>query len=830
MSRSGPEHELVRIPTLRALLEAGWSRDQIVCPSDDSGDSEWRVPRTPHDATLRELGRSFASWPVDLAIFDDGAHAGDWEHVFGIFEFKQPDVPAGRSQLETYLGLEPRASFGYWTNGRDSVALYRLADGTLEAEEHAALPRPTDNLRRAAKRPLTYRDLRPTNARQMSALFERLLDTIVANDSMATRPDQRLNEVANLLIVKLESDKVGCAHKDDELGFQQRSTSAETARYVDELYADYKASRPELFLPDDADSIRLNDDTIHWAVSEMQYANFKESSHVAFSKAFQVFRTANLKIGDGQYFTPQRVISAGVRMLDVDDRDRVIDPACGTAGFLYACYRSVSDVYDGELGMQPEARTWAHDRLFGVDRDAINVKLSRALMVAIGDGSTHVFVGDSIRSNRWPSEYPLLGMEAMKPGSYTVVTLNPPFGKNLRISARDARLAGYTVCRHRPGGEPSDEYASTELGIAFVEQSWRLLQPGGRLGVVLPETYFFSKSYAWFRDWLDAHFVLRGVLNIPMEAFQEFCRAKTNFYVLQKRGKVPKTMHVPSWFRDGMCWVSYAPTIGINKDGQDLHVVDDRGERGAEVDDRAGADVAALLDGRRTDTSLFVPLGQSPYVGVPKYSDRTREREFLAYAASALPDFSTVTIGELVDEGLVRVRAGHGSPSADLRNGTVPYIKVSDLRAGLVNVNATNMVPEDVARRMWRGERSGLEDWSVLTPSRASSNIGEVVVLLPGQTQVVLTKEVLVFSAAEAAPFDNFYLAWALDLPEVREEWRRVTFMQTNRDDVGDRYREVLVPVPPSAERATEASAAYRSYYRGLARLRGRFERARRRG
>ncbi len=69
----------------------------------------------------------------------------------------------------------------------------------------------------------------------------------------------------------------------------------------------------------------------------------------------------------------------------------------------------------------------------------------------------------------------------------------------------------------------------------FVERAYQLLMPGGRLGIILPETYFFSSSYRWFTTWLEARFILRGVVNIPMEAFQGFCRAKTNFYVLEKR-------------------------------------------------------------------------------------------------------------------------------------------------------------------------------------------------------------------------------------------------------------------------------------------------------
>ena len=82
---SGPEHQQVRLPILRELIESGWDQGQI------QWKPEWRVPQSPHDAAKREGGKSFASWPVDMAIFDDTQHVGDWEHILVICEFKTTD-------------------------------------------------------------------------------------------------------------------------------------------------------------------------------------------------------------------------------------------------------------------------------------------------------------------------------------------------------------------------------------------------------------------------------------------------------------------------------------------------------------------------------------------------------------------------------------------------------------------------------------------------------------------------------------------------------------------------------------------------------------------
>jgi type I restriction enzyme M protein len=118
----------------------------------------------------------------------------------------------------------------------------------------------------------------------------------------------------------------------------------------------------------------------------------------------------------------------------------------------------------------------------------------------------------------------------LKDGSFTVVVTNPPFGKNLKVSAADSRANKYTIAKQAKG-----DYVALEIGLIFLERSYRLLAKGGRLGIILPETYFFSSTYKWLPDWLESRFLLRGVFNIPMEAFQGFCRAKTNFYVFEKK-------------------------------------------------------------------------------------------------------------------------------------------------------------------------------------------------------------------------------------------------------------------------------------------------------
>ena len=86
-----------------------------------------------------------------------------------------------------------------------------------------------------------------------------------------------------------------------------------------------------------------------------------------------------------------------------------------------------------------------------------------------------------------------------------------------------------------------------------------------------------------------------------------------------------------------------------------------------------------------------------------------------------------------------KVKEGDGpsrlSPPNDQRSGHVPYIKVSDIRGLRINVNPTNLVTNPVATRYWGGVSSGLQAWDLITPNRASSNIGEFAILVPGKNE-----------------------------------------------------------------------------------------------
>lgn len=262
-----------------------------------------------------------------------------------------------------------------------------------------------------------------------------------------------------------------------------------------------------------------------------------------------------------------------------------------------------------------------------------------------------------------------------------------------------------------------------------------------------------------------------------------------------------------------------ARTCGIYKNGGARFKTDPAtGRRTTEPDNELDELVDAYLANRRSDGITSVPLRtvRRRKVLVPTYYD-PRYAKGIAAAAAAL-GWEETTIGDLISDGVISVRGGHGSPGNDQRAGRIPYIKVSDIRGLRINTNPTNLVSEAVARRFWRGDSSGLKAFDLITPNRASNNIGEFAVLLPGEESVVVTKEVFVFRVRDNdGIWDPFVLFWALCLRAVRDQWRRIALMQTNREDCGSRYQEIRMPLPPDRQAALDASAAFREYFTAVA-------------
>ena len=809
--KTGPEQQLVVGPLVDFLVTKGWSREQI-----RYGHNEWLVPKNPSEATKRESGHHYEGFPVDIVVFDSPDNVGDYRHILFMIECKQPDIGNGISQLETYMGLEPRALMGIWVNdpseSADTRTVFRTASG-LSTPKHTLvsdIPSPGDEICPDPTH-ISFRDLIAPDVSILKKTFEQILSFVVARDGTVTRSEDQLDQLCNLILLKLNSDKRGSLSPDDDVFFRPYKDDETTSKIIHQHFETFRNVYPDIFAVGGNNGVlRLDDSTISSSVSRLYRFNMLEIGPEAVSTAFQVLRKAALKQKEGQYFTPRPVIEAAVKITGINLDDIILDPCCGTGGFLIQCLVDMKERYPSN---SKEMSKWAQLHLFGIDKDAVGIKLTKAVMQILDDGSANCVRGDSVLTYLWPTQYKHLTSNSYSNNRFTRIFTNPPFGQNVTIKHSDAVKSGLSIARYVK--------KDFELGLAMLNRCHDLLTVGGRLCIILPETYFFSTSYRYVREWMVGRLKPIGMVNVPMDAFQGFCRAKTNIYIFEKIVKPELS---------GFVFSSNPQTCGIYKNGDPRYVVDADGNR-TDTLDNALLDVAnaysAEVPSKVNIRSIPITEIVEKDILVPQYYDSSYDESFNSLITKI--DTVPISLGDLIDQGIISIRGGHGSPGNDQRVGTIPYIKVSDIRNMRVNINPTNLIPMELAKKFWRTKdgKSDLLEWDLISPNRASSNIGEFAVLLPGEEQIVLTKEMIILRVnTNDLGITPFYMLWALSLKSVREEWRRITLMQTNREDVGNRYREIEIPAPISKEWADSVSKPFQDYLRTIANAKDSFEKA----
>jgi type I restriction enzyme M protein len=796
----------------------GWSPKQLMTRP------QWRVPKTPS-------GSRSSGYPVDIAIFDSPEHHGSDEHVRILVECKAPTESEGIRQLKTYLSLEPEARLGIWFNGTKHVLVYKTTDGFVE-NTFAPIPRRTDPLfPTKAKTPIRFRDLLPPP--HLGDIFSRLRDQIAAQDSHVNRDEFILNDLANLLICKIAEEQEAELKPDRTMTFQLAATRAATGEAIRNLFADTRGKLRSVFV-DESDILHLDDASIENVVKTLQPYRLTGHDRHAVGTAFQVLRGRALKGDEGAYFTPPALVDCVVSLVGVDEESKVIDPACGTGGFLAAAldhvFTGVDSTTSGSTRAKDEAkRRWATNLLFAVDKDAVSVKLCKAYLTLLGDGRSHAYRANAIDRAEWNKREDDLKRE-VRSGAFDVVMTNPPFGSRLKVSEDVGAQEGLVSCRKwkRSGTawQSTDEWIEQQIGISFFERGIDLLRPNGRMGIVLPETFLFSSNFRWFVDWVCRTFTITHVVDVPMVAFEEFCRAKTCLLFVTKATPPPGHRIV----------MSYPRSIGQDRKGQLLRGLDASGVRTGELDNEMAdavrqivgatySGIAKSVSSKKGDTRLRFHVPQADALKkatlVPRYWWRS-DTDAAMEAWTATYPSTVVTLGELASQGVLQTFGGHGSPPGNARKtGDVPYVKVTDLKNWRINENPTNFIHEDLAKVLRKGGPAELRYGDLVSPARASANIGQFCLLLPWQTHILLTKEVLILRVAEnRLGVDPFLLLALLSLKVVQEQYAAFTLMQTNREHLGDRWKEVKIPLPSTEKSRNKVAGPVRDYFEAIVKAR----------
>ena len=813
---AGPEEINATQPLLEILIDkCGWNPLQIV-----SRPNQWRVPESPSGDR---------KWPVDIAIFESASKVRDEDNIRIICECKNSTETVGLRQLKTYLGCEPHARVGIWFNGIDHAIVYKSVNDFIVAPPGTPIPRPGDPLHPGGKRSLlTYANLR--EAPSLKPLFQRIRNKLAATDPNVIRDEFILPDLSSLLLLKIRDEQTHRYNKTEPLSFQAYQTREETANAIRELLRDETQLHPDLF-GDSPPYMSISTESIAYVVEELQGLKLlpdSDNRRDAISDAFQVLRGKAYKGEEGQFFTPPSVVEIATVAVSPKVNDRVVDPACGSGSFLAGCLNHVVAQIEVEhkgdpLAIQGETKRWAEYNLFAMDKDSVSVRLSKAFLSLLGDGSAHVFKGDSLQKSLWVDRKDGLTSRIID-GTFNVVITNPPFGRKLKFPKNRGRAEGYEVSKRwvfdKEGGtyEAGDVYEDRDIGVVFLERCLALLDDQrGRLAIVLPDTYLFSSSFQWLVRWICNTCTITHSINVPIEVFEPHCRAKTSILVLRK-GKPGKDHEVIG---------SVPESYGENKKGKQVFRLDSAGDRTETPEDEMSEAAKLLTEPMAGESRLKFRFKQSEArrsgVLVASYFWRRPYLDALTAFADA-NDCELKTFEDLRRDKVIDIHPGHGSPRAQFKGrGVVPYVKVSDIKNWKINENPKNAIPAGEAARLLRNKVI-LQDFDLVTPTRTTKNIGLVGVVMPWQRAMVLTREIAVIRSNRPDVISNWLLLVMMSLRVVNDQFKYLVLMQMNREDLGRRILELQVPVPRTAEGRERWASPVREYFEAQVRARTSYE------
>ena len=378
------------------------------------------------------------------------------------------------------------------------------------------------------------------------------------------------------------------------------------ARRIGKIFDQVKRRYPAIF--DASDTIKLQARSLAWIVGELQRYSFLETRIDVKGKAYEELVGANLRGDRGEFFTPRNVQAMAVRMLDIKPEERILDPSCGTGGFLVIAMNHMLDRLKADARKQgfvrdslrsavdERARELAASCFFGFDINPDLVKATKMNMVMNNDGSGNILRQDSlIHPHQWESDFKkalanALDIEASSlrgPGDlshFDVIATNPPFGSKLPI--KDAETLsqfdlGYVWEKLESGAWRRTDQLQTSQPpeLLFIERCWQFLKPGGRMAIVLPDAILGAPGLEYVRWWMLSNCRLIASVDLHPDTFQPRNGTQTSVLLLQRKtGEEITAEAIQQHWNDYEIFMAQVHAIGHDKRGNTVYKRNEDGE------------------------------------------------------------------------------------------------------------------------------------------------------------------------------------------------------------------------------------------------------------
>lgn len=327
----------------------------------------------------------------DITIFRKTREANLDQHrdILGLVETKSKSMTDAEAQLHSYMAVCSSCEWGVAATAEARQFYRRKPNGDIERIH--TIPRFGVSVNASLR--LKKSDLIP--ARNLKLRFKSILHHLYSNTNIQSRT-RLCNEMTKILFCKIYDERLPA----DVPVFQvnpDMPRSKIKQNIENQLWKPVLRDLENTGIFQKDEEIVLDPDSLVYIVGELEQLSLSKTDYDVTGAAFEVFAERYFAGEKGEFFTPRIAIRNAVKMLNPQYRDTIIDPACGSGGFLIYVLEHVWTTIENSSLNREEAKKRAPSFVYGIDKEPDLVKVARAYMTLIGDGATSIVDTDSLK-------------------------------------------------------------------------------------------------------------------------------------------------------------------------------------------------------------------------------------------------------------------------------------------------------------------------------------------------------------------------------------------------------------------------------------------------
>lgn len=312
------------------------------------------------------------------------------------------------------------------------------------------------------------------------------------------------DELSKVLFIKIYLENQG-----NSSVFTQAKMDENVADGVDWTNVQFENVKKEyslLFSEDDL--ISLSRKAVYAIVGKLEKYDFKNTNVDIKGNAYEILLGKTFLGALGQHFTPRTVVDFMLNMINPAGMmsenyiPTVMDPSCGTGGFLVRCLETYLDKANMSGFSEEAKKKIREETIFGIDLNPRSAKVTKMNMSLHGDGHGCIFAGNG-----------LLPPKGLKEKKYDIVLTNPPFG----VSIKDEDILKLFKAGKDKQGKVKTSADSTYL---FAEHCIDILNENGKLGILLPNGILNNSSDTSHREHIIKNISIDAMISLPSRSFK----------------------------------------------------------------------------------------------------------------------------------------------------------------------------------------------------------------------------------------------------------------------------------------------------------------------